>query len=76
MSKKILIKNGKAFIDEKGDILSLNFVDNSGTPIEISTVEQMENKLISENIGKIYKYVGETNETYTNGEYYEVIDEV
>ena len=76
MAKKVLIKNGKAFIDEKGDILSLNFVDNSGTPIEISTVEQMENKLISENVGKIYKYVGETNETYTNGEYYEVIDEV
>lgn len=75
MAKKVLIKNGKAFIDEKGDILSLNFVDNSGTPIEISTVEQMENKLISENVGKIYKYLGETNENFENGEFYQVVEE-
>lgn len=46
-----------------------------GTPIEISTSEEMNAVLKEENIGKIYKFVGTTDSTYTNGELYQVIEE-
>lgn len=45
-----------------------------GSPIELSTSEEMEAVLVAENIGKIYKYVGETNETFTNGNLYQVTE--
>lgn len=45
-----------------------------GTPIELSTSEEMEAVLVADNIGKIYKYVGETNETFTNGNLYQVME--
>lgn len=48
---------------------------SSGTPIELATSEEMEAVLVAENIGKIYKFVGETNETFTNGNLYQVIEE-
>ena len=43
---------------------------SSGKPIEISSSEEMDALLIDENIGKIYLYMGETTETYTNGKIY------
>ena len=51
-------------------------VDESllGTPIELATSEEMEAVLVADNIGKIYKYVGETNETFTNGNLYQVTE--
>ena len=45
-----------------------------GTPIELATSEEMEAVLVADNIGKIYKYVGETNETFTNGNLYQVME--
>lgn len=45
-----------------------------GKPIEIEDPIEMEAVLVSENIGKIYKYIGETNETYTNNNLYEVTE--
>lgn len=45
-----------------------------GTPIELTTSAEMEAVLVAENIGKIYKYVGETNETFTNGNLYQVME--
>lgn len=47
-----------------------------GIPIEVSSIEQMDALLVAENIGKIYKYVGETNEKYTNGALYQISEEV
>ena len=47
---------------------------SGGTPIELATSEEMEAVLVAENIGKIYKYVGETNETFKNNKLYEVIE--
>lgn len=47
---------------------------SSGTPIELATSEEMEAVLVAENIGKIYKFVGETNETFTNGNLYQVME--
>lgn len=73
MSKSILIKNGKAYINKEGKVLSIN--GSSGLPIEISRSEEMQAVLVAENVGKIYKYVGETNETFTNGNLYQVIEE-
>lgn len=47
-----------------------------GIPIEVSSIEQMDALLVAENIGKIYKYVGETNEKYTSGALYQISEEV
>lgn len=46
----------------------------AGLPIEIATSEEMDAVLIDENVGKIYKYVGETNETYINGNVYMIVE--
>lgn len=47
----------------------------TGTPIELATSAEMDAVLVSANVGKIYKYVGETNETYANGNLYQVTEE-
>jgi hypothetical protein len=36
----------------------------------------MDTLLTYENIGKVYRYVGETTEDYVNGALYEVAEEV
>lgn len=43
---------------------------NTNSVSEISSASEMDALLIPENVGKYYKYVGETNDTYTNGEIY------
>ena len=43
---------------------------STGKPIAISTPEEMNQLLIIENVGKIYKYIGETNGKYTKDSYY------
>ena len=48
---------------------------SSGTPIETSTNDEMAAVLTADNVGKIYLYTGETNETYTNGHLYQVVDD-
>ena len=45
-----------------------------GNPVDIATNEEMQSVLVSANVGKIYKYVGETNETFTNGNLYQVTE--
>lgn len=44
--------------------------DDSALPIEVSTESEMNELLTNGEIGGIYKYIGETTETYTNGELY------
>lgn len=39
---------------------------------EISTEAEMDALLISENIGKVYRYIGEDTDKYINGDLYEV----
>ena len=41
-----------------------------GQPEEISTAAEMDNLLVSANIGKVYLYTGTTTATYTNGNLY------
>lgn len=44
--------------------------NNQNSITEIYSASEMDALLIPENVGKYYKYVGETNDTYTNGEIY------
>ena len=56
------IKSGTSIFGVTG-----TYVDS--TPIEISTDSEMEAVLISENVGKVYKFTG-ASDTYTNGDLY------
>lgn len=45
----------------------------TGFPIEVATETEMDSVLVNAtaaDVGKIYKYTGETTDTYTNGELY------
>lgn len=65
-----LYYNGKKITS----ITKVKVVNNSIAQVETS--EEMNALLVSENIGKIYQYTGVTNDTYTNGELYQVVEEV
>ena len=45
----------------------------SGTPIDIATASEMNTLLTAENVGKVYRFTGTTDSTYTNGDLYEVM---
>jgi hypothetical protein len=55
---------------------SANVSIPQGTPIEVSSASDMTALLISANVGKIYKFTGTTDTTYTNGELYEVQEDI
>lgn len=42
--------------------------------IEVATAAEMNALLVAENVGKAYKFTGTTDNTYTNGDVYEVIE--
>lgn len=79
MSKNVKIGN-KIFTDVEyisckcadQDGVQRMFVDNDerSKPTEISTSEEMDALLIASNVGKIYKFVGTTDEKYVNGDIY------
>ena len=46
----------------------------SAIPIEISTASEMTALLVAANVGKVYKFTGTTDDTYTNGNLYEVVN--
>lgn len=82
MNIKIIDKNGVTLKTKgkycKEDIsvsVDENALITNGTPIEVATVDEMNAMLVEANIGKVYKYTGETNDTYTNGELYIVGEE-
>lgn len=41
--------------------------------IEVSDPDELTSMLVAENLGSVYRYTGETNNTYTNGDLYEVV---
>lgn len=41
--------------------------------IEVADPNELTNMLVAENLGNVYRYTGETNETYSNGDLYEVV---
>lgn len=73
MRKLLINKEGK--ILAKGNKVYRAPDSGAGLPIELASQEAMEAALVKENVGKIYKFVGETNEMFTNGSFYEVIDD-
>lgn len=60
----------------KGREIELRMIAPSGKgmPIEVETAAEMTEKLVATNVGKIFKYTGTTDATYTHNELYEVID--
>lgn len=50
-------------------------VNVSSTPVEVATASDMDALLTADNVGKIYQYTGVTDDTYTNGELYQVVEE-
>lgn len=42
---------------------------------DVSTADGMGARLVSANVGKVYRYTGTTDSTYTNGDLYEVVSE-
>lgn len=65
--------NGKKMIDNI--IVTAPEVENSPLPIEVATEEEMNSLLETAEIGDIYKYTGETTDTYENGALYVVEEE-
>ena len=61
----------------KKDINILGVVGSyeNSNPIEVATSSEMDALLVANNVGNIYKYVGETDSTYTNGSIYIVESE-
>lgn len=64
-----LAKKYKVIIDFKDKIRIIDGI------IEISTTEMMDSVIKEENIGKIYRFVGKTNEKYVNGAMYFIEEE-
>lgn len=42
---------------------------------DVSTAAAMTSKLVAANVGKVYRFTGTTDGTYTNGDIYEVVSE-
>ena len=42
---------------------------------DVATTAEMNAKLVAGNVGKVYRFTGTTDETYTNGDLYEVVSE-
>lgn len=41
--------------------------------VDVATAAEMDAKLVAANVGKIYRFTGTTDSTYTNGDLYEVV---
>lgn len=58
----------------KGSLsILVNPIPISGFPIDVATNAEMQNLLIQKNVGKLYKFTGTTDSTFTNGVIYEVV---
>lgn len=62
-----------AYINGKEILFNPQF-QLTGSPAEVSTEAEMNAVLTADNVGKVYKYIGTTTDTYENGAYY-VIEE-
>lgn len=67
-------KIGSTDLIKSGEIADM--IKLTGTIREISSATEMTALLSSENIGSVYKYIGETTEEYINGDIYVVEETV
>lgn len=79
LQEKTITENGFYMPDDGYDGLSgvtvnVPIPEDSPLPIEISTEAEMSALLDTAPVGAIYKYVGETTDTYENGTKYELCE--
>lgn len=75
-----ITSNGTITLATKGKYCNSNIdvnvsVPSSGGITNVSTTDEMTALLVSENVGKVYKFTGTTDSTYTNRDLYEVVSE-
>lgn len=76
-----VVSNGITIVEpDEGNVLSKVTI-NTNVPStisaieEVSTADAMNALLVAANVGKAYKFVGTTDDTYTNGDVYEVVQD-
>lgn len=47
---------------------------SQAVPIDVSTADEMTALLVTDNVGKVYRFTGTTDAIYTNGDLYEVVN--
>ena len=57
------------FANSRGFAAAINLI-RAGEPTQLGTPSEMEARLVAANVGKVYRYTGETNELYVNGDLY------
>ena len=78
--KENIIASGGTINDDTPFIEYVKYVSGSseggasGYAIEVSTHEEMDALLVEANLNKLYKYVGESDDTYVNGQYYIIVE--
>lgn len=76
-----ITENGTTTVEpDEGNVLSKVTI-NTNVPStisaieEVSTADAMNSLLVAGNVGKAYKFVGTTDDTFTNGDVYEVVQD-
>lgn len=74
LQEKTVTENGTVTADSGYAGLSSVSVDvPTSVPEEAADHAEMAVHLTDINLGKVYRYTGETDDTYTNGDLYEVV---
>lgn len=60
---------------DSGKLLSSVTVNVPPYAQDVATAAQMDANLVAANVGNVYRFTGATDETYTNGDLYEVVNE-
>lgn len=72
----VILKTKKKYCDDDIVVsISDSLLKQLSGVIEIFTSEEMDLAFKEENIGKIYRFLGETNEKYVNGALYMIEEE-
>lgn len=76
-----ITENGTTTVEpDEGNVLSkvtinTNIPSTISAIEEVSTADEMNALLVAGNVGKAYKFVGTTDDTFTNGDVYEVVQD-